>query len=517
MNWRLVAQQAWNGYVAALAMVWGPFVAILTFIRTWAILIVPTLVLAFTGGMGLMVISAWAEMWFIALLGLAVAFPTSLLLAALLWIYVVRLRIGIDLLQIPAGEVMEMLRETGQLVRLQDPRVRDGEGNIRLFNSANIMAAGRRAFCLPAWVLTMGLWLVAFPHVVTLAALGVIGGGGLAATFWLRQRGRRVGLGFDFLAGAMIHYIFGGVGTILFRALLGQWWDVLAGAISGRAAHAPAAVGLDGLLANVWYRLFHGWISWPTSVADVFGIVLGTLLLLGLIGFHVAVITAIVRFLKEPPEGEARPSVSLVSPGAVKVLGTAGRGDVAETPFAKSWFWAAGILVALGGLLWLAGRFYGTNEYVCRFGGLALALVIALAAAGLLVGLVKLGFPRFGRVLGWLAIGVVLLGFSYNAVANWDDLGRVCHAGIVAEQRAEPLRNDPSPTCSEPPPPSRRNGSSEPRRSESGEDGRIATFFATNGTTCPNAASRRGWESLRDAQASCRSENWLARNADWRR
>ncbi|TAK05134.1 hypothetical protein EPO33_04095 [Patescibacteria group bacterium] len=538
MNWRTVALQAWNGYTAALALVWSPFVAILTFIRAWSLLIIPLLVLAFAGGMGLMVCSAFVESWLLALLGLAAAFPPALLLAALIWIYVVRLRIGVDLLQIPAGEIAEVLREGGQLARVQDPKVRDGEGNIRLFNSAAIMTLGKRAFCLPAWVLTMGAWMVPFPHVLTLAVLGMVGVGMLAAAFWLRQRGRKVGLGFDFLAGVMLHYIFGGVATILFRAVFGQWWRVLAGGVSGSTMAVPAPVGLDGLLANVWYRLFHNWITWyvpahtdlltqhavaaqwPHS-GDVLGVVVGALLLLGFIGFHVAVISVIVRLLREPPEGEARLGAKAGIPG-IAASGTVGRGDGGGDGggwiLANAWIFLLAVASTIATLVFIAHLIWPTNQTLCQTNPFGFLFVLVLWLIwGVLWGLRRY-FPRTGNVIGWLTTVSLIAGIAIVAHARWDEVGGICRTRIAAMERsAEPPRSDPPPATSasrESPPPPRRSDPWAPARAE---EGRIRAYFAEHGDECPDAAGRSGWEAYRDAVGACQSESWRVAYSDYGR
>lgn len=107
--------------------------------------------------------------------------------------------------------------------------------------------------------------------------------------------------------------------------------------------------------------------------------------------------------------------------------------------------------------------------------------------------------------LGCAAVGLAVLGFGYGAVIGWETHGRAKRDKIVEVPVAAPA------TAPLEPPRTAAASVGAPA-----EDGRIASYFAENGRSCPDAAGRRGWQSLRDARASCTSEAWLARNGDYR-
>ncbi|MEK7072923.1 MAG: hypothetical protein AAB974_00600 [Patescibacteria group bacterium] len=520
-----LGQRALRFYLAVLRFFWTPLIGLARFVARHPIIvsfgISFCLGVAFvlkTGGVLVAADLGFVTVGRIAIVAggffdLAATVVTSAIGALVLYWFL----IAVGMVQIPVGEIMEVFRELGQMLRLQDPVKRDNEGNIRAINTDKLLQWGMLLLMVPGTALMSTVWLAAFPHWAVYKMLLLISGGGLAYGVFAAVRGRKVGAGIDLLLGMNAYLVVGGVITLLASMVGGlflpQWTGVVTGALgsSSHGIHYPPADGIDGLFANVWARLLHGDIvwTWPPHAGDVTGVVVGVLLIAAFLALHIAALAVIVRMLRIPPDREQK-TVSVAAPAGITVSGTAGRGDSGFSGFSMNgWLWSAIGFGLLAVILWLVNH-YASGEYVCRFGGAFFTLALVLAAIALVTGLLRQYWPRAAHALGALALVCVLFGFTYDALEHWGGRQTAC---AIDEPPAAPTATVPARRTYEPAQPPRRSSPYEPRSSG---DGRIATYFAANGAQCPDAARRRGWESLRDAQASCRSESWLAQNADWR-
>lgn len=522
---------AWNVYVQAVQLLWQPLLAAAVRISRHPVLwgIGTLLLVAITFGLKTYGVH-WVEQIvagggtdvtaprvLIALAGI-IELPVTAFAALVGGIVLYWVVFAIGIIQVPLGELMEVLRELGQLLRVQDPVQRHGEGNIRAVNTRRLLEWGFVLLLVPGFSLMSTVWLAIAPVWKVYALLLLITSVGLTYGIIAQARGRKVGAGIDLILGMNGMLFLLGVQGILLSLFLPRWTEALFGGARGTALVVPSAAGIDGLLGNVWVRLFQGWIAWwPPGAGDVVGLVIGGALLAGLLALNVFAVRVLVRMLTRPPERETNGVAAPAVPAGVTVSGTAGRGDDGRRGDGS--YWIPILLVACSAvtvtfLLSLMSRVWPTNELLCQLGMFGVPTVVAAwIGFGLLYGF-KRAFPRLGNVAGWIATVAVCIGLLVIVPMNWWVGGAMCRAQIAElERNAESPRSDPPPRHAEPPPPPRRSGPDAPRRSD--DDG-IAAFFAANGAQCPDAARRRGWESLRDAQASCRSESWLARNADWR-
>ncbi len=391
--------------------------------------------------------------------------PVVALAAAVLILWIV---IAIGLVQIPIGEGMEVLRELGQMLRVQDPVVRTGEGNIRLINVQRVLRWSMLLLLIPAMDLMSTVWLAVFPSWYVYAMLLLISGGGLAYGLIAAARGRRVGAGLDLLIGMNGYLVVGGIITLLTKLY--------------------TSLMIPGLL--------------HLALVYVIAFVL-----------HVVAIVTIVRILRRPPEGEQNGTAS-ASVGAA--LGTVGRGDSGFMFQMNAWLGWGLVLAVLAAIVWLVKTFW-QSEWTCRFGDTIFWLCLTMAVIGFAVGLLRQFWSRsvIPSALGGFAVCVALFGYTYGVLDGWNDAhSRTCRSAYADQQQstphATPASAAPAATAPEPP----RTAAASV--GAPAEDGRIASYFAENGQSCPHATTLRGWQSLRDARAACTSEAWLARNGDYR-
>lgn len=512
-----VLAAAWNIYTQAVALLWQPLLAAAVRITRHPILwgLGMFVLVATTVGLKTYGVS-WAEDVIAAggtnltgprvLIGLAglVELPVSAFGALVAGIILYWVVFAIGIIQVPLGELMEVLREIGQMLRVQDPVQRHGEGNIRAVNTRRLLEWGFVLLLVPGFSLMSTVWLAIAPVWKVYALLLLITGVGLTYGVIAQARGRKVGAGIDLILGMNGMLFLLGVQGILLSLFLPRWTEVLFGGALGSTLTVPHASGIDGLLGNVWARLFEGWITWwPPAAGDVAGLVIGGLLLAGLIALNVFAVRVLVRMLTRPPERETNGvTVASALPADAVVSGTVGKGDAGGfTGFEMNgWLWGAIGLGVTAVILWLVNHHVG-GEWVCRFGSQLFTLAWVFGLAALVAGLLQQRWPRFAAVAGTLALCVAAFVFVHDALGHWD--GRRTACGVderpARTAAAAPVHDAPR---TEPSPPARRSG---PARSAPSDEARIRAYFAEHGAMCPQTAADP-WHRLHSARAACEIE-----------
>lgn len=520
-----LGQRALRFYLAVIRFFWTPLLSLARFVARHPVIVS----LGIFAGLGVAFVLKTGGVWIATdlefvttgriavvvggVFDLAATLVTSAIGALALYWFL----IAVGTIQIPIGEIMEVFRELGQMLRLQDPVRRDQEGNIRAINTDKLLQWGVLLLMIPGLALMSTVWLAVFPHWAVYKMLLLITGGGLVFSVFATVRGRKVGAGIDLLLGMNGYLVVGGVITLL-AAMIGalvlpQWTGVMTGAFgSSHVVHYPPADGIDGLLANVWTRLLHGDIvwTWPPHAGDVTGVAVGALLTAAFLALQVAAFVVIVRMLRIPPDREQK---TAPSSGVDSTLGTVGRGDDVGSAFQMNgWLVGAFGLGVLAAIVWIVNHYAG-GEYVCRFGGTMFYLLLAFVVIGVVVGLLKQLWPRAATALGVLAVVCVLFGFTVSTLDGWGADRIAC--GVRTP--FTPITNTaPAPPlvviAALPPQTTTSVGQSAPAPAE---DGRIAAYFADNGATCPDAARRSGWQAYRDAVGACQSEAWRMVYSDY--
>lgn len=433
---------------------------------------------------------------------------------------------AIDIPQVIVREIMEAVGAVGMHYGFQ---TRVAPGNTNVIPTRNIRDALPKLIAAVGMSIVLVAALVKYPAWATLGVVLFLYAIGAAVATLIIANGHKTAFGIY----ALVVTVVTGVAWLIVNGVKEYTfplWTLAADRISNGINNpvviprVPSGHGLghtigwDAALADFWQRHeLGGTMYWFNG--DLTTGLLALLLVIVEYGIPIVVCIAVSLHLrklylkKEAAVASTGPVNAEASSPSITVLGTAGRGNSGFSGLSMNgWFQSAIGFGVLAAIVWLVNR-YGAGEYTCRFGATFFTLVLALVAVGVVAGLLRQVLPRVANVLGTLAIAVVLFVFVNNAFGHWD--GRRMACGVVdPPQRTATAAVYDAPR-SEPPPPSRRNDSYEPRRSEDGEDGRIAIYFAANGAQCHDAAGRSDWESLRDAQASCRSESWRRRNNDW--
>ncbi len=423
--------------------------------------------------------------------------------AALLYWFI----IAVGLVQIPVGEIMEVLRELGQMLRLQDPVQRDREGNIRAVDTNRLLGWGMLLLVVPGMALMSTVWLGVFPTWHVYAMLLLISVGGLAYGIFAAARGRRVGVGLDLLMGLNGYLVVGGIITLLTRLVLhGLYPHSVAVVRHGTAAPGggnfwDSDVQLARYLAEV---AAHGGFG-GVALGDYPGALLG-LVVVGLVGLvalalHLTTIVALIRILRRPPERDR----AMAAQKGEEIAAGNHRGPGLD--------WYGALIAAIVGLgvtaaLWLVGH-YWVSEWTCRFGDIVWSFAAFVTGIAVVAALLRSRWPRAATVVAMAASALLVFGYVTHVLDSWRQDAVACAAPAPVRTEPSRPRPEPTPTVTAAAPVSvapRATSIAEPPRPRVDESGAIASYFASHRSECPETAGRT-WHQLRNARLACTAES----------
>lgn len=432
--------------------------------------------------------------------------PVAMVGALLLYWFI----IAIGLVQVPVGEIMEVLRELGQLLRLQDPVQRDREGNIRAVDTRRLLStAGMLLLVVPGMALMSTAWLGVFPDWYVYGMLLLITVGGSAFGLLAAARGRRVGVGLDLLMGMNGYLVVGGIITLLAAlALNGLYPHAVAVVNDGAAAPAgghfwDSDVQLARYLAAVAGNGGFDGVALGDYPGALFGLVVVGLVGLIALALHITTIVALIRILRRPPERER--ALAAEQSGEASVVGDH-RGPGLD--------WYGALLAAIAGLVATAGLWllchYWVSEWTCRFGDIVWSFAAFVTGIAVVAALLRSRWPRAATVLALATSALLVFGYVTHVLDGWQRTAVACAASAPVHAEPSRPRADPTPTATAAPTPvpvtPRPTPIAEPPRPRVDESGAIASYFADHRSECPEAAGR-SWHQLRNARLACTAES----------